>query len=69
MGLGTMANSEDPDEMPHVAAFQQGMRCLLINLQRKKFIIFINYNRSPLNIYIGPSWPNCFTFCGKFHWS
>ena len=47
-----MANSEDPDEMPHVAAFQQGLHCLLINLHRKEFIIFINYNRYPLNIII-----------------
>ena len=46
-----MPNSEDPDEMPHVAAFQQGLRSLLINLKRKKFIIFISYNRSPLNIH------------------
>ena len=41
MGFSTMANSEDPDEIPHVAAFQQGLRCLLINIQRKKFIIFL----------------------------
>ena len=46
-GKGTMANSEDPDEMPALFAYQ-------INLQRKKFIIFINYNRSPLNLYIEP---------------
>ena len=24
-----MANSEDPDEMPHNAAFHQGLHCLL----------------------------------------
>ena len=24
-----MANSEDPDEMPHTAAFHQGLHCLL----------------------------------------
>ena len=24
-----MANSEDPDEMPHSAAFHQGLHCLL----------------------------------------
>ena len=35
--MGTMANSEDPDEMPHEAAFHQGLHCLLrqIDLQRK----------------------------------
>ena len=26
---GTLANSEDPDEMPHDAAFHQGLLCLL----------------------------------------
>ena len=25
---GTLANSEDPDEMPHNAAFHQGLHCL-----------------------------------------
>ena len=27
---GTLANSEDPDEMPHNAAFHQGLHCLLL---------------------------------------
>ena len=27
--MSTLANSEDPDEMPHNAAFHQGLRCLL----------------------------------------
>ena len=26
---GTLANSEDPDEMQHNAAFHQGLHCLL----------------------------------------
>ena len=26
---GTFSNSEDPDEMPHKAAFHQGLHCLL----------------------------------------
>ena len=26
---GTLANSEDPDEMQHYAAFHQGLHCLL----------------------------------------
>ena len=26
---GTLANSEDPDEMPHKAAFHLGLHCLL----------------------------------------
>ena len=28
--MGTLANSEDPDEMPHNAAFHQGLYYLLI---------------------------------------
>ena len=27
--MGTLANSEDPDEMQHNAAFRQGLHCLL----------------------------------------
>ena len=27
--IGTLANSEDPDEMQHNAAFHQGLHCLL----------------------------------------
>ena len=27
--MGTMANSEDSDEMPHKAAFHPGLHCLL----------------------------------------
>ena len=26
--MSTLANSEDPDEMQHYAAFQQGLHCL-----------------------------------------
>ena len=28
--MGPFANSEDPDEMQHDAAFHQGLQCLLI---------------------------------------
>ena len=28
---GTLANSEDPDEMPQNATFHQGLHCLLIS--------------------------------------
>ena len=27
--MGTFTNSEDPDEMPHNAAFHLGLHCLL----------------------------------------
>ena len=29
----TLANNEDPDEMPHNAAFHQGLHCLLNHIQ------------------------------------
>ena len=28
--MGTMANRVDPNEMPHKAAFHQGLHCLLM---------------------------------------
>ena len=31
--MGTLANSEDPDEMQHNAAFHQGLHCLLKSKQ------------------------------------
>ena len=42
--MGTLANSEDPDEMPHKEAFHQGLHFLLFfkdknNLQGQKYII------------------------------
>ena len=37
--LSTLANSEDPDEMPHDAAFHQGLHCLL-----RKILIFREKN-------------------------
>ena len=27
--MGKLANSEDPDEMPHIVAFYHGLHCLL----------------------------------------
>ena len=38
--MGTLANSEDPDEMQHNAAFHQGLHCLLRSnhLQGQKYI-------------------------------
>ena len=52
-----MANSEDPDEMKHNAAYHQGLHCLLRQkkiLQEKNVIFFLNYNLTPLNIDNGP---------------
>ena len=37
--MSTLANSEDPGEMPHNAAFHQGLHCLLgQNLSSEKEI-------------------------------
>ena len=40
--MGTLANSEDPDEMLHNAAFLLGMYCLLRQNQysKKKYNLF-----------------------------
>ena len=38
-GMGHLANSEDPDEMPHKVAFLQSLHCLLRqNLSSEKEI-------------------------------
>ena len=39
--MGTLANSEDPEEMQHIAAFHQGLHCLLrLKRSSKKEIQF-----------------------------
>ena len=40
--MGTMANSEDPDEMLHKAAYHQGLHCFAKTklILREKNIIF-----------------------------
>ena len=47
--MDTLANSEDPDEMSHNAAFHQVLHCLLRqNLHRdRNTIIFRNFNFDP----------------------
>ena len=42
--MGTMANSEDPDEMPHNAAFHQGLHCLLTQICSSENTFFENNN-------------------------
>ena len=49
--MGTLTNSEDPDEMPHNAAFHLGLHCLLRQNQSSKneihfFFEIINCNPS-----------------------
>ena len=56
--MDTFINSEDPDEMPHYAAFHQGLYCLLgkKDLQTKKTnTTFKNYNLTPQGMYV--QWP------------
>ena len=65
--MSTFTNSEDPDEMPHNAAFHQGFHCLL-KLKRssdKKYIFFFNYNLTPLDMYNGLSQIDCIKPKGK----
>ena len=53
---GTFTNSEDPDEMPHNAAFHLGQHCLSKKSFRQKITILIkNYNQTPLNMCNGLS--------------
>ena len=50
--MGTLANSEDPDEMQHNAAFHQGMHCLLRLKQfsgTEKYQKLENSTSDPLN--------------------
>ena len=47
-----MANSEDPDEMPHKVAFHQGLHCLLLKINliyRERNTIFGNDNQVTCN--------------------
>ena len=43
--MGTMTNSEDPDEMLPYATFHQGLHCLLdkSTIRERSLIIFRNY--------------------------
>ena len=40
---GTLAKSEKPNEMPHKAAFQQGLHCLLRQIRSSIKMIIILY--------------------------
>ena len=40
---GTLANSEEPDEMRHDAAFHQGLHCLLIQNRSSKKKIQLHF--------------------------
>ena len=58
--MSTFANSEDPYEMQHNAAFHQGLHCL----KREKHFQakennFENYSLAPLDMYNGLSQYYC----------
>ena len=44
--MGTLANSEDPDKMPHNGAFHQGLHCLLGQERNIIFLEIINCDPS-----------------------
>ena len=55
--MGTLANSVDPDEIPHNAAFHQSTLFVKVKkIFRHKNTIFLeNYNPTPLDMYNGLS--------------
>ena len=57
--MGTLANSEDPDEMPQKIAFHQGLHFLLCHnsLQGQKYIIIWKFLPLTLKIDNGQSHP------------
>ena len=61
--MGTLANSEDPDEMQHNAAFHQGLHCLLRLKQPPG--TEIHHNLLPLKIQNGQSHSYCINMYGK----
>ena len=55
--MRTLANSEDPDELPHQEAFHKSLHYLLIQKrtsEKELQFLFGNDRLWPLNIYNGP---------------
>ena len=67
--MGTLANSEDPDEMPHCAAFHQDLHCLPRQKQPSgtKTHHSINPDRHPLKIQNGQFHTYCINMNGIIH--
>ena len=65
--MDTFINSEDPDQMPHYAAFHQGLYCLLGKKRSsdKKKHYLKNYNLTPQGMYSGLSKVYCIKPEGK----
>ena len=53
--MSTLANSEDPDEMQHNAAFLQGLHCLLRLKQPSEREVHHNLESSTCNVWENPS--------------
>ena len=66
--MGTLANSEDPDEMPHNVAFHQGLHCLLRQNQssEKEMQYFLEIITCDTSIYTMDH-PDLIVSNGKFH--
>ena len=60
--MDTLANSEDPDEMPHKTVFNQGLHSLLIGKTFSEKVIQSNLKIITCHptIFIGPSQNYCF---------
>ena len=70
--MDTFINSEDPEEMPHYAAFHQGLYCFLgkKDLQTKTKqtnTTFKNYILTPQGMYSGLYKVYCIKQEGKIH--
>ena len=69
--MGTLANSEDPDEMTHHAAFRQGLHCLLRqnHSSEKEIQFFFGIITCDPSIYTTdhPSLLYCMELNGNFH--
>ena len=69
--MGTFTNGEDPDKMPQYATFHQGLHCWFFNLKQisrcKNTTLFLNYNLTPLDIYIGLFQVYCIKPEGTIH--
>ena len=48
--MGILANSVDPDEMPHYVAFHQGLHCLLRQNQSSEKEILWQYSFGNYNV-------------------
>ena len=68
--MGSEANSEDPDEMPHNAAFHQGLHCLLRFKEHSETEIHHNFENStcdPLKLHNGQYHTYYINIYGKIH--